>query len=132
MVIMLRDFLNWYEGFAENIDKAPNAKQWAKIKERIAALKEEADKAPAPAQPGPGAGIVVSYSGPAPVVAAKPTDSKAAERKWRSAIASELMQMDPTVDAKTAKEFADQETLELEKDPAVVAKGIVAEWATPP
>ena len=34
----LRDFLNWFDGFAENIEKTPTAKQWAKIKERVASL----------------------------------------------------------------------------------------------
>jgi len=34
----LRDFLNWFDGFAENIEKTPTAKQWAKIKERVGAL----------------------------------------------------------------------------------------------
>jgi hypothetical protein len=34
----LRDFLNWFDGFADNIDKTPNTKQWAKIKERVLAL----------------------------------------------------------------------------------------------
>lgn len=34
----LRDFLNWFDGFADNIEKVPNAKQWAKIKERVQAL----------------------------------------------------------------------------------------------
>ena len=35
----LRDFLNWFDGFAENIEKTPSPKQWAKIKERVAALR---------------------------------------------------------------------------------------------
>jgi hypothetical protein len=34
----LRDFLNWFDGFAENIEKTPTAKQWAKIKERVGGL----------------------------------------------------------------------------------------------
>lgn len=63
----LRDFLNWFDGFAENIDKTPNTKQWGKIKERVTALRnaapaDEAQKlanvvkprpAPAPAKPAP-------------------------------------------------------------------------------
>ena len=35
----LRDFLCWFDGFAENIEKTPTTKQWAKIKERVAALR---------------------------------------------------------------------------------------------
>jgi len=35
----LRDFLNWFEGFSENIEKCPNEKQWGKIRERITALR---------------------------------------------------------------------------------------------
>ena len=34
----LRDFLNWFDGFAENINKQPSPKQWTKIKERVAGL----------------------------------------------------------------------------------------------
>lgn len=34
----LRDFLNWFDGFSENIEAAPSEKQWAKIKDRIKAL----------------------------------------------------------------------------------------------
>lgn len=34
----LRDFLNWFGGFAENITKTPSQKQWDKIKERVQAL----------------------------------------------------------------------------------------------
>lgn len=34
----LRDFLNWFDGFADNIEKTPTPKQWAKIKERVAGL----------------------------------------------------------------------------------------------
>jgi hypothetical protein len=36
----LRDFLNWFEGFSDNIELTPNEKQWAKIRERIGALNE--------------------------------------------------------------------------------------------
>ena len=57
----LRDFLNWFDGFAENIDKRPSAKQWAKIKERVAALRDapinasSAPAKPAAAPPKPAA-----------------------------------------------------------------------------
>ena len=34
----LRDFLNWFDGFVDNIEKTPNKKQWDKIKERVKAL----------------------------------------------------------------------------------------------
>ena len=52
----LRDFLNWFDGFAENIDKTPSSKQWAKIKDRVAALRDEAPAIttmPASAKPNP-------------------------------------------------------------------------------
>ena len=51
----LRDFLNWFDGFAENIDKTPTAKQWTKIKERIAALQGSAPTLPAPQPAKPAA-----------------------------------------------------------------------------
>jgi hypothetical protein len=56
----LRDFLSWFEGFSENLEKAPNAKQWEKVKERILALKDAPEATAAapvrlPAPPGNGA-----------------------------------------------------------------------------
>jgi len=50
----LRDFLNWFDGFAENIEKTPSPKQWGKIKERVAALREvqpSASPKPVPFKP---------------------------------------------------------------------------------
>lgn len=55
----LRDFLNWFDGFAENIGNAPNTKQWAKIKERVAGL--QADGAAQPSVPA-----VAKPAAPAP------------------------------------------------------------------
>ena len=43
----LRDFLNWFDGFAENIEKTPTPKQWAKIKERVSGLQAMPGVAPA-------------------------------------------------------------------------------------
>ena len=64
----LRDFLNWFDGFAENIDKTPSQKQWGKIKERVTALRsaKPADEATAIAN-------VVKPRPPAP--AKRPTPS---------------------------------------------------------
>lgn len=62
----LRDFLNWFDGFAENIDKTPSAKQWAKIKERVAALRD-APPASTAAAPKPAAAAP-----PPPAPKAKP------------------------------------------------------------
>ena len=36
----LRDFMNWFEGFSENIEDAPTPKQWEKIKDRLSLLKD--------------------------------------------------------------------------------------------
>jgi predicted glycoside hydrolase/deacetylase ChbG (UPF0249 family) len=48
----LRDFLNWFEGISENIEenKAPSPKQWARIKEKLLALRDskEGQAVPAP------------------------------------------------------------------------------------
>jgi hypothetical protein len=40
----LPEFKAWFEGFSEGIDKTPTAKQWAKINEKIAAIKAEPTK----------------------------------------------------------------------------------------
>lgn len=39
----LRSFLDWFEGFSENLEKPPNAKQWDRIRTRILALKSSPD-----------------------------------------------------------------------------------------
>lgn len=31
----LNDFLNWFSGYAENIEKAPTAKQWSRIVAKV-------------------------------------------------------------------------------------------------
>lgn len=34
------EFKAWFEGFSEGIDKVPNAKQWAKIQEKVAQIND--------------------------------------------------------------------------------------------
>ena len=63
----LRDFLNWFDGFAENIDKTPNTKQWGKIKERVTALRNAA--------PTDEAQKLASVVKPRPAPAPKPAPS---------------------------------------------------------
>lgn len=55
----LRDFLCWFDGFSENIEKTPTARQWAKIKERVTALRN----APSAPDYGPTtSGLVDAYN----------------------------------------------------------------------
>lgn len=42
----LSEFKAWFEGFTENIDGEPNAKQWAKIKARVGEITKEATPYP--------------------------------------------------------------------------------------
>ena len=77
----LRDFLNWFDGFAENIDKTPNTKQWTKIKERVLALKDAkgVDAVEVSTSPAAAAGKVqapVSAPPPPPRAKSKPDMSK--------------------------------------------------------
>lgn len=76
----LRDFLNWFDGFAENIDKTPSSKQWTKIKDRVTALRGVA----------PESVTTASAPKPAPVEKSKPkypffidTDGKAKNKQGK-------------------------------------------------
>lgn len=46
MTDALADFLSWFDGFSENIETAPNEKQWARVKERIAKIRTGAVGSP--------------------------------------------------------------------------------------
>ena len=47
----LRDFLSWFDGYAENIKAAPNKEQWKRIKERMEAVRKAQASAPAATSP---------------------------------------------------------------------------------
>ena len=65
----LRDFLSWFDGFAENIKSAPNKEQWLRIKKRI----QEIPRPAVMALPGGAPKLVASA--PAAVPANVPFDS---------------------------------------------------------
>lgn len=107
----LRDFLNWFEGFSENIGKQPKPDQWEKIKTRIMALKAFADQpvvlGPSPFPPAPA---------PAPALQ-KPTT----EAQWKSQYIHFMCELGCDID--TAKEFADDmESVDIGKDPKASAE----------
>lgn len=54
----LRSFLDWFEGYAENIDKAPTPKQWNRIVDKVKALQ---------AASGDAAPVAALTNGSAPV-----------------------------------------------------------------
>ena len=46
-----RDFQIWFEGFAENVKRRPDTKQWERIKEQIARIDGSGPPAAKPAKP---------------------------------------------------------------------------------
>jgi hypothetical protein len=110
----LRDFLNWFEGFSDNLDKAPTAKQWEKIKERLLALKDEPEAAAAPQ-----AALPVQ---PVAVPAGVDPDPRGTTvvAKWRAAVKTLLMD---TYDEADANDELAKIPVDLNREPAeVVAK----------
>lgn len=128
----LRDFLNWFEGFSENLDKAPNAKQWAKIKERLLALKDYAEAAEAAAPPVSTSVAVQAQASPG--VPAPPQNESAdpvpggthTTERWKRQVKAALEEagFDPESAAEViaGKGFV----VDLNADPKVVAARVVA------
>jgi hypothetical protein len=59
----LRDFLNWFEGFSDNLDGPPNDQQWEKVRKRINALSPEpaAPSESSPSEPVGGAATTATW-----------------------------------------------------------------------
>ena len=97
----LRDFLNWFEGISENIEEAPTPAQWAKIHQRLMALKETPDgQHIAPTAPVPGGTQVTAH--------------------WRLRVKAALEELG--YDPESAMEVLATIPVDLNADPATVAR----------
>ena len=100
----LRDFLNWFEGFAENIEAAPTAKQWQRIVATIADLQS----APAEAE-----AVVANHATTEPVGGAGTT------AWWKSQVLAALEEQG--YDPESAREVMAMIPIDLNADPQAVA-----------
>lgn len=103
----LRDFLNWFSGYAENVKKQPTPSQWARIKEKVRVLEQMADAGPEAAAPAPVA---------KPTRMTKPSNA----REWKAQYQGALIEMG--VDSESAREFAATADVDLARDPVAAAK----------
>ena len=69
----LPEFLAWFDGFSENIEGAPNAKQWERIKARIGKLSVPEVLSTLQPQPrtAPVVAQIMAAAAPDPAIAAK-------------------------------------------------------------
>lgn len=104
----LRDFLNWFSGYAENVKKQPTPSQWARIKEKVRVLEQMADAEPEV--------VAAPVAASKPPRMAKPTN----EREWKSQYIGALVELG--FDTDSAKEFAATVDVDLGKEPAVAAR----------
>ena len=104
----LRDFLNWFEGISENIEEAPTPAQWAKIHQRLMALKETPDGQHI-APTAPVANGVDPVPGGTQVTA-----------HWRSRVKAALEELG--YDPESAMEVLATIPVDLNADPATVAR----------
>jgi hypothetical protein len=103
----LRDFLNWFEGKSEDIEDAPTAKQWARIKEKLLALKAEVDANGDPVQA-------------APPVSTEPIGGAHTTEWWKKQVAIALEE--EGYDPASAQDVLSTIPVDLNADPAAVAK----------
>lgn len=105
----LKSFLDWFEGYTENIEGAPNTKQWERILSRVKTLT-------------PGTADVSMAKQTAPDQP-KPTPAKRrprTEKEWRDQYIQTMMEMG--VDEESAGEFAANAGADLSTDPDLAAR----------
>ena len=102
----LAHFLSWFEGYAENIEEAPTAKQWGRIREKIEAL--SARKATAE----------TSAAAALPKSAAEPRVHTKAS--WIAAYKAEMI--DRGIDPDSAAEILEGDPIDTESDPVQRAR----------
>lgn len=116
----LGDFLNWFEGFSENIEGAPNPKQWQRIVEKLGALKAST----------PHVEIASPMHRPIEFVLAEPVGGAATTERFRARVReilmdNETLSLDPeTADAELRKARIDLTALNME--PAEFAQSILS------
>lgn len=108
----LRDFLNWFDGFQENIETAPSEKQWGRVRERIEALRAADAASPSPPVP------------PIPQAALVPTSNPTPRTSeiWLAAAKKALEDMG--CDPDTAREMLPEFTVDLDIEPSDAAKEV--------
>jgi hypothetical protein len=141
----LRSFLDWFEGFSDNIGEAPNAEQWGKVKARIARLGDDVRAVAGEALERNGAAVATSAAPAASAkaievpAAAKPqsgmtlaelylVDDKEAKRQWRKRFEDELRRLDGTVTAQNAREISDTAGIQWDLTPEQQARAEVESW----
>lgn len=110
----LNDFLNWFAGYAENIEKAPTAKQW----QRIVAKVEELNDARAAGEPE--RAVANAPSPPQPRGDAKPTTATAWKAQYQGAL------IEGGCDEETAKDFVSEVKVDLSTPPKEAAADTLA------
>ena len=108
----LRDFLFWYEGFAENVDEQPTPTQWSRIKDRLGRLKEEVLAVPVSA--------TSASAAPAPAVQ---TSTEHTVWSWRRDVKAALEEHG--YDPESADEVLVKITVDLSQSPQAVADRVV-------
>lgn len=105
----LKDFLNWFAGYAENIEKAPTAKQWQRITAKVKALSESH----ASAEVRRHAGDIGMALPDAPVHRgdSKPTTKTAWKAQYQAAL------IEGGCDDETAADFANDAKVDLSVAP---------------
>jgi len=115
----LRDFLNWFNGWSENIKARPSPVQWRRLKERIADLEARGTAVdPAPRQPAAAA----NGNGSSAPAKARPTATSEV-KAWRARVAFELEALG--LDHDEAASVAD-DAIDDGRPPAEVARQLKA------
>lgn len=98
----LRRFLDWFEGYAENIDKCPNDKQWQRIVSKITELQSAPQESAAVEQ-----------------AQAEPIGGAGTTAWWKKQVLAELEEQG--YDPESAKEVLAMIPIDLNADPQAVA-----------
>lgn len=149
----VRSFLDWYDGWSDNVEGAPSEKQWQRFQDRLKRMQQECEAQPVTVASAPIAAIVAANPAHVPTTGVMPAspppehlvdlykgneylalaaagNEKEAKRKWRLAFAGALMELDASVDPRTAKEMAESDAADLEVNPREAAKREIASWVT--
>lgn len=114
----LRDFLNWFNGWAENIKARPSPAQWKRLKERVAELEARGSA------DHPGHSVPPAANGNAVPSASKPKPpATSAAKAWRARVASELEGLG--IDSDEAVAMAD-DAVDDGRSPADVARQLAS------
>lgn len=145
----LKSFLDWFEGFSDNIEEQPSKAQWDKVKGRIARLGEEVVAAPHVSPVAVDAhvrnGAVVAATA-APVVSLNPSppaapvddtnlaqlylvDEKRAKKLWRERFEKKLMEIGINVDRQTARDVSGSAGIQWDLTPEQQAEQEVKSWS---